>query len=119
MDDQDDQRHKPEPPDPIDFSKWDQNSRQIIEHLRDLLIQRDPVRLEEHRRFLPTIPDGLGDAEHLGHPAHYGLLAYGGAGLAALYQSAIEDEFEAAFWSGRVCFQRLSRTLRIPKKGYS
>ena len=102
MEKQESQKDQPEFLKPLDFSKWDEKLRQTIEQLRDLMTNRDPTRIQEHRDILPTIPNGLGDAEHLGNPAHFALLAYGRDGLAALYETAIGDQFEAGFWSGKV-----------------
>src|SRR5258708_20374560 len=87
---------------PLDLSKWNEKDRKVIERVRDLLTHLNPARVEEHRTLIPTLPDGLGDFEHLIGPTVYGLLAHGKDGLAALYELSIEDSHSAAFVSGPV-----------------
>jgi len=87
---------------PLDLSKWNEKDRKVMERVRDLLTHLNPERIEEHRTLIPTLPDGLGDFEHLIGPTVYALLARGKDGLTALYQLSIEDAHSAAFVSGPV-----------------
>ena len=88
--------HKDEFLEPLDISKWRKKDHLIVEHFGDLFTDLNPMRIEEHRAILPTIPRGIQDFEHLTAPATYSLLAYGRIGLTPLYKSSIENAHAAS-----------------------
>jgi hypothetical protein len=87
---------------PLDLSKFPEKDRLAFEAVRDLLTQLNPTRVEEHRALVLKLPDGIGDFEHFVEPAAHALLAYGSAGLEALYRCSIDDPIACGHVTGRV-----------------
>lgn len=67
--------------------------------LKELLTDLDLKRLEEHVGLAVVPPGGVGDAEHLGEPAVFSLLAYGVAGLQAISRLQAEGNSNSRWWA--------------------
>lgn len=99
----------------LNLENFDEEMRNIILNLKEILTAQDISRIEDHLEFTKRAPNGIMDDMYIESPATTSLLMYGEMGLDALYRLAIVDRLV----SGKILVPRLLlcaalQNLRFP-----